>query len=41
VYYESSLPKLTAAFAKEENLSLADIEQINQIFAAAREAKKE
>ena len=40
-YFESSLPKLTAAFAKEENLSLADIEQINQIFAAAKEAKKE
>ena len=41
VYFESSLPKLTAAFAKEENLSLADIEQINQIFAAAKETKKE
>ncbi len=40
-YFESSLPKLTAAFAKEENLSLADIEQINQIFAAAKEAKTE
>ena len=38
-YFESSLPKLTAAFAKEENLSLADIEQISRIFAAAREAK--
>ena len=32
IYYESSLAKLVAAFAKEENLSLADIEQINQIF---------
>ena len=41
VYFESSLLKLTAAFAKEENLSLADIEQINQIFTAAKEAKKE
>ena len=41
VYFESSLPKLAAAFAKEENLSLANIEQINQIFAAAKEAKKE
>jgi len=41
VYFESSLPKLTAAFAKEENLSLADIEQISQIFAAAKEAKKD
>jgi predicted transcriptional regulator len=40
-YFESSLPKLTAAFAKEENLSLADIEQINRIFAAAKETKKE
>jgi predicted transcriptional regulator len=40
-YFESSLPKLTAAFAKEENLTLADIEQINQIFAAAKETKKE
>ena len=40
-YFESSLPKLTAAFAKEENLSLADIEQIHQIFAAAKETKKE
>ncbi len=40
-YFESSLPKLTAAFAKEENLSMADIEQINQIFAAAKEAKNE
>jgi len=40
-YFESSLPMLTAAFAKEENLSLADIEQINQIFAAAKNAKKE
>ena len=40
VYFESSLPKLTAAFAKEENLSLSDIEQINQIFAA-KENKKE
>ena len=40
-YFESSLAKLTAAFAKEENLSLADIEQINQIFTAAKEAKKE
>jgi len=40
-YFESSLPKLTAAFAKEENLSLADIEQINQIFAIAKETKKE
>ena len=40
-YFESSLGKLAAAFAKEENLSSADIEQINQIFAAAKEAKKE
>jgi len=40
-YFESSLPKLTAAFAKEENLSLNDIEQINQIFAAAKETKRE
>ena len=40
-YFESSLAKLTAAFAKEENLSLADIEQINQIFAAAKETRKE
>ena len=40
-YFESSLAKLTAAFAKEENLSLADIEKINQIFAAAKETKKE
>jgi predicted transcriptional regulator len=40
-YFESSLPMLTAAFAKEENLSFADIEQINQIFAAAKDAKKE
>jgi len=40
-YFESSLPKLTAAFAKEENLSLADIEQINQIFASAKETRKE
>ena len=40
-YFESSLLKLTTAFAKEENLSLADIEQINQIFTAAKETKKE
>ena len=40
-YFESSLAKLTAAFAKEENLSVSDIEQINQIFAAAKETKKE
>ncbi len=40
-YFESSLPKLTAAFAKEENLSVADIEQINRIFAAARESRNE
>ena len=41
VYFESSLAKFTTAFAREENLSLADIEQISQIFATAREAKKE
>ena len=41
MYFESSLAKLTAAFAKEENLSLADIEQINQIFVAAKDTKKE
>jgi predicted transcriptional regulator len=41
VYFESSLPKLTAAFAKEENLTLADIEQINRIFATSKETKKE
>jgi predicted transcriptional regulator len=40
-YYDSSFPKLAAAFAKDENLSPADLEQINQIFAAAKEAKKE
>lgn len=40
-YFESSLPKLTAAFAKEENLSAEDIEQINQIFATAKEIKNE
>ena len=40
-YYESSFAKLAATFAKEENLSLADIEQINQIFTTARETKKE
>ena len=40
-YFESSLLKLTAAFAKDENLSLADIEQINMIFSAAKEQKKE
>ena len=40
-YFDSSLAKLITAFAKEENLSLADIEQINQIFAAAKDAKKE
>ena len=40
-YFESSLLKLTTAFAKEENLSLADIEQINLIFATAKETKKE
>ena len=39
-YFESSLLKLTAAFAKEENLSLADIEQINMIFTSAKETKK-
>ena len=38
-YFESSFPKLVAAFAKEENLSLADIEQLDQIFFAARENK--
>ena len=41
VYYESSLAKLIAAFAKEENLSMADIEQINRIFADAKETKRE
>lgn len=41
VYYESSLPKLIAAFAREENLSPADNEQISRIFAAAKEAKKD
>ena len=40
-YFDMSLPKLIAALAKEENLSLADIEQINEIFAAAKEVKKE
>ena len=40
-YFESSLPKFIAVFAKDENLSLTDIEQINQIFAAAKDAKKE
>ena len=40
-YFESSFSKLATALAKEENLSLADIEQINQIFAAAKEVKKE
>ena len=40
-YYDSSLTKLIAAFAKEENLSPSDIEQMNQIFAAAKESKKE
>ena len=40
-YFESSLLKLTAAFAKEENLSSDDIGQINQIFAAAKEARRE
>ena len=40
-YYDSSLAKLIAAFAREENLSPADIEQINQIFVAAKESKKE
>jgi predicted transcriptional regulator len=39
-YFESSLPKLTAAFAKEENLSIDDLEQINQIFAAAKKGTK-
>ena len=38
-YFESSLPKLTAAFAKEENLSLNDVEQVNRIFAAADNVK--
>jgi predicted transcriptional regulator len=40
-YFESSLQKLTAAFAKEENLSLDDIEQINYIFSVAKKTKKE
>ena len=40
-YFESSLLKLTSTFAKEENLSLADIERINMIFTSAKEAKKE
>ena len=40
-YFESSLLKLTSAFAKEENLSLADIEKINMIFTAAKEVRKE
>ena len=40
-YFESSLPKLINAFAKEENLSHVDIEQINQIFAVAKYTKKE
>jgi len=40
-YFESSLLRLTAAFAKDENLSLADIEQINMIFSAAKETKRE
>jgi len=40
-YFESSLVKFIAAFAKEENLSPADIEQMNQIFATAKELKKE
>ena len=40
-YFESSFQKLTTVFAKEENLSLSDIEQINLIFAAAKESKKE
>ena len=40
-YFESSFPKLAAALAKDENLSSTDIEQISQIFAAAKEAKKE
>ena len=35
-YFESSTPKLIAALAKDDNLSLDDIEQINQIFAAAK-----
>jgi len=41
MYFDSSLAKLTAAFAREENLSPADIEQINRIFAAAKDTKKE
>ena len=40
-YFDSSTPKLIAALAKDDNLSLDDIEQINQIFAAAKEANKE
>ena len=40
-YFESSLTKLIVAFSREENLSPADIEQINQIFTAAKESKKE
>ena len=40
-YYESSLPKFIAAFARDENLSTEDMEQINQIFAIAKESKKE
>jgi predicted transcriptional regulator len=40
-YFESLLPKLTAAFAKEENLSLADIDRINRVFAAAGEIRND
>ena len=41
VYFDSSPTKFIAAFAREENLSSADIEQINQIFAAAKDTKRD
>lgn len=36
MYFESSLAKFIAAFAKEENLSLADMDQINRIFTKVK-----